>query len=118
MPYEPTAWVPARRVRINRRASVGGTQLVRGWQLGPVGSGGTDLPRALTIRARGTPPAWGTLNTFLSFTHIAPSSFTTSRSSLGSRRDPRWFSPSPEELLRSEERRVGKECRSRWSPYH
>ena len=25
---------------------------------------------------------------------------------------------SEEELLRSEERRVGKECRSRWSPYH
>ena len=24
-----------------------------------------------------------------------------------------WF-----DLLRSEERRVGKECRSRWSPYH
>ena len=23
-----------------------------------------------------------------------------------------------QELLRSEERRVGKECRSRWSPYH
>ena len=23
-----------------------------------------------------------------------------------------------EDLLRSEERRVGKECRSRWSPYH
>ena len=23
-----------------------------------------------------------------------------------------------EEYLRSEERRVGKECRSRWSPYH
>ena len=22
------------------------------------------------------------------------------------------------ELSRSEERRVGKECRSRWSPYH
>ena len=22
------------------------------------------------------------------------------------------------DLLRSEERRVGKECRSRWSPYH
>ena len=22
------------------------------------------------------------------------------------------------ELARSEERRVGKECRSRWSPYH
>jgi len=24
----------------------------------------------------------------------------------------------PEALIRSEERRVGKECRSRWSPYH
>ena len=24
----------------------------------------------------------------------------------------------PFELIRSEERRVGKECRSRWSPYH
>ena len=24
----------------------------------------------------------------------------------------------PEEVPRSEERRVGKECRSRWSPYH
>src|SRR3712207_9431469 len=24
----------------------------------------------------------------------------------------------PEDELRSEERRVGKECRSRWSPYH
>ena len=24
----------------------------------------------------------------------------------------------PRVLLRSEERRVGKECRSRWSPYH
>ena len=37
-----------------------------------------------------------------------------------------WFlqqleKPPPEETrnpLRSEERRVGKECRSRWSPYH
>ena len=25
---------------------------------------------------------------------------------------------SDKDLLRSEERRVGKECRSRWSPYH
>ena len=30
-----------------------------------------------------------------------------------------FFSPSINILLpRSEERRVGKECRSRWSPYH
>src|SRR3712207_4074517 len=26
--------------------------------------------------------------------------------------------PHDRDLLRSEERRVGKECRSRWSPYH
>ena len=30
------------------------------------------------------------------------------------------FDPAPREMeiRRSEERRVGKECRSRWSPYH
>src|SRR3712207_9109594 len=30
------------------------------------------------------------------------------------------FSPDPGQMtdIRSEERRVGKECRSRWSPYH
>src|SRR5256885_7012543 len=27
-------------------------------------------------------------------------------------------SPPPNDVSRSEERRVGKECRSRWSPYH
>src|SRR2546427_8569381 len=30
----------------------------------------------------------------------------------------RYFSGEGRVLLRSEERRVGKECRSRWSPYH
>ena len=29
-----------------------------------------------------------------------------------------WMKPTEEGLERSEERRVGKECRSRWSPYH
>ena len=29
-----------------------------------------------------------------------------------------WAFPIAKTLLRSEERRVGKECRSRWSPYH
>src|SRR3712207_9026775 len=28
------------------------------------------------------------------------------------------YSTSSEQQIRSEERRVGKECRSRWSPYH
>ena len=29
-----------------------------------------------------------------------------------------FFTPTPIGGIRSEERRVGKECRSRWSPYH
>ena len=29
-----------------------------------------------------------------------------------------FFRSDTEALVRSEERRVGKECRSRWSPYH
>ena len=28
------------------------------------------------------------------------------------------YQDKPEGIIRSEERRVGKECRSRWSPYH
>ena len=31
---------------------------------------------------------------------------------------PFYFSKLFSEIMRSEERRVGKECRSRWSPYH
>ena len=29
-----------------------------------------------------------------------------------------WLDTFIEQTMRSEERRVGKECRSRWSPYH
>src|SRR5258708_26885665 len=35
-----------------------------------------------------------------------------------SHRTPRRRPPQKSQSLRSEERRVGKECRSRWSPYH
>src|ERR1043165_6266955 len=62
MPYESTAWAAARRVRITRRGAVGGTQPIRGGQLGPIGSEVTDFPRARTIRVRGPPPAWGTIH--------------------------------------------------------
>ena len=31
---------------------------------------------------------------------------------------PKWEIKPHARILRSEERRVGKECRSRWSPYH
>ena len=38
---------------------------------------------------------------------------------LATQRDPKIDDPSMDEIYhRSEERRVGKECRSRWSPYH
>ena len=33
-------------------------------------------------------------------------------------RDTKYLLPDNNETVRSEERRVGKECRSRWSPYH
>ena len=29
-----------------------------------------------------------------------------------------YYAGDPDRVIRSEERRVGKECRSRWSPYH
>ena len=38
--------------------------------------------------------------------------------SLGSRSKGRLTGTLGDALCRSEERRVGKECRSRWSPYH
>src|SRR3712207_9537919 len=50
-----------------------------------------------------------TLNTFrLSF----------SRTRVGQNVEANTASQLPEFVPRSEERRVGKECRSRWSPYH
>src|SRR2546421_1712471 len=44
-----------------------------------------------------------------------PRAPTTSRSVRMASTGPPW---KPKKLSRSEERRVGKECRSRWSPYH
>src|SRR3989449_3468893 len=46
-----------------------------------------------------------------SYAKVLPMSVVTHRERQG-------YARSLEELLRSEERRVGKECRSRWSPYH
>ena len=54
--------------------------------------------------------AVSTVSGYESDAHAIPLDVLASISSL--------FSISTDELLRSEERRVGKECRSRWSPYH
>ena len=47
--------------------------------------------------------------TYVIFDHITPSNNSTTATLQAELR---------EFALRSEERRVGKECRSRWSPYH
>src|SRR2546422_5284787 len=43
---------------------------------------------------------------------------TPQRGGAAPRRVPRLFGDAERRRPRSEERRVGKECRSRWSPYH
>src|SRR5256885_914541 len=55
----------------------------------------------------------GYLETDGSHFWLAPKVLRLSGSYLASARLPRIVQP-----VRSEERRVGKECRSRWSPYH
>src|SRR5258708_10472847 len=48
---------------------------------------------------------------------LAPRDFV-SRSMDQEIKEGRGCGPNKDYILRSEERRVGKECRSRWSPYH
>src|SRR2546427_8164201 len=70
----------------------------------------------LVPAARPRPPARGTT--------CSPSAWSPTKCSRGGRRHPslipsRKCARSPRgSRNRSEERRVGKECRSRWSPYH
>src|SRR2546422_9858217 len=47
----------------------------------------------------------------LLYVYVRPEAFSTSQGNLAA-------DPQIALYLRSEERRVGKECRSRWSPYH
>ena len=53
----------------------------------------------------------------------SPSSFTSSHFTFSNNKVSHsiciyFYSSSETKSMRSEERRVGKECRSRWSPYH
>ena len=56
----------------------------------------------------------------LFFRIIDPTSFEKQGEDVGNqyRTGVYWTDPADEAVVRSEERRVGKECRSRWSPYH
>ena len=64
-------------------------------------------------------PAFGEL-IFLLYTHTTPlfKLFSFMRASENAHIKNHVYDILIETLLRSEERRVGKECRSRWSPYH
>jgi len=63
-------------------------------------------------------------NNGLNFIGVGLESFAMGGADLAVSRDPLALSTNPaglawqRHLARSEERRVGKECRSRWSPYH
>ena len=73
------------------------------------------LRQAQGERATGNPVEVSALETGprgdATFTAIEPGRYTIHVESPG-------FEPSDARDVRSEERRVGKECRSRWSPYH
>src|SRR5256885_17060995 len=47
-----------------------------------------------------------------------PDSMVSAAKSLAASASEMWITSLAIRRLRSEERRVGKECRSRWSPYH
>ena len=66
-----------------------------------------------TVRVGGSNPVriMGILNT-------SPESFYKKSISIGKQKIIDAVHSMEEEGARSEERRVGKECRSRWSPYH
>src|SRR5260221_14666533 len=64
-------------------------------------------------------PQYGALNTFLAIFHITGPAWVTSPTlALPAIAAVNIWQYTGYNMLRSEERRVGKECRSRWSPYH
>ena len=72
-------------------------------------------------------PASGTFGYGYEFAELYDINILGTFSFKGTTREPRFGNPTPRiaectagmiNSVRSEERRVGKECRSRWSPYH
>src|SRR5256885_11265457 len=65
------------------------------------------------------PFAIGVTCTLTLLDNVRISSYSTASAACHIHHDPRRKQfPRHADQLRSEERRVGKECRSRWSPYH
>ena len=79
-----------------------------------------DRPQDVVQRLRGhwrrnlSEPLWGR-SAILALNRVLDSE---DEARLPHRRDTSLGPESLAHLIRSEERRVGKECRSRWSPYH
>src|SRR2546425_13199196 len=100
------------------------------WSFGPQGEGGTSLVQsvwatAADVETRRRNPAASIETRFMathSFSTVNGTWATRDRivSPIPTRLQvvPQWIAAAVQGQDRSEERRVGKECRSRWSPYH
>src|SRR3712207_7041383 len=76
---------------------------------------------ALPISGRPGPRRPDIANLYLAGDWVGPEGFLVDASTASARRAARLLmddGPLSQRRTRSEERRVGKECRSRWSPYH
>ena len=78
---------------------------------------GTTLPVALFFTIATFAPAWG-LQTASAAIEVVQQQSTIKGTVVDSQGEPIIGASVLAEGTRSEERRVGKECRSRWSPYH
>src|SRR5258706_9120188 len=87
------------------------TRLVSDWSSDVCSSDLAVLPRRCI--AAGCPANGTVLDPFMGSGTTALVARKLGRRSIGIELNPEYA-----ELARSEERRVGKECRSRWSPYH
>src|SRR2546422_1131478 len=106
--------VPLVREELPRRLDLGG-------EGGPAGTapqeGGSGMKLVNPLTAIFHPPP--TPGVLAVFGHLDDTVDAIGQLRKGGHTDFTVYSPIPRhELERSEERRVGKECRSRWSPYH
>src|SRR5215213_10815158 len=90
------------------------------WFVTAAGERLTVLPAVVCVfQAEGGIRHWSVTGVQTCALPISPATATAGRAPAPSSRSrtSRFLPPAPPRV-RSEERRVGKECRSRWSPYH